>query len=192
MIYCRCILGNTAVSRYGRCAPKADRIMPHPPMTAGRIEPVRNRWSLRGNVEDRRRWRRSCIDVEGHQWMRASPSGRGDGPRSGAMRKSNPRVTVGYVQAFRGVRNTETLLERWQLACGRNTQGRTVRPRRDARAEQVIPETSRHTVMRRRSPDGRASVPTRHPLPKTPVTGSVSRYAIPATLTQFLKMRSEI
>ncbi len=49
--------------------------MPHLPLMAGRVEvaPNGNCGQIsRGNVGDWRRWRRSCIDVEGHHRMQGS------------------------------------------------------------------------------------------------------------------------
>ena len=139
MSACYCITESTAASWRGRCAPKADRIMPHLPLTAGRIEPVRSRWSLRGNVGRQRRRRCFRLDVEGRQWMRASPSGRGDGPRSGAMRNSNPRVRDVTCLAPLGVRSKPKCKLLGALtAGGRVTHGCPSGARRETGADRAV------------------------------------------------------
>ena len=135
----RCISESTAASRRGRCLSKAYRIMPCPPLTAGRIEPVRHRRNLRGNVGRQRRRRCFRLDVEGRQRMRASPSGRGDGPRSGATEKQQPARPGCHLSAPLGVRSKPKCKLLGALtAGGRVTHGCPSGARRETGADRAV------------------------------------------------------
>ena len=116
-----CISARTAMCPLGD--PRArnrGRYMPCPSSMAGCIEDALSGQNLQGNVGERRRRRRARIDVEGCQVMRA-------------LGKSNPRVTD--VRCRLPVASVATRKLRVALmAGGRNTQGRTGSPRREAPA----------------------------------------------------------